>query len=484
MTRDEFQAIYDSGPDACFALVQQMQATIQALAARVEELTAQVAQLQERLNKDSHNSHKPPSSDAFARKPKSLRPKSNKPSGGQPGHPGTTLCLSDQPHQIVEHSPAVCSGCGGSLAEVTAEGCERRQVHDLPPLALEVTEHRTLCKRCPICRTATAAAFPAGVSQPVQYGPGVRTLCVYLQYHHLLPYERTQQLLWDLFGAAPCEGSLAHFGTLCHERLSEAEAAIQEAILAAPVVHFDETGVRIAKKLHWLHVAGTEQFTFYAPHAQRGKPAFEAIGVLPGFRGTAVHDAWASYWGYPCAHALCNAHLLRELTGLQEQKHQPWAAQAIALLGEIKQTVEAAKAAGASALTPVQCRFFEARYEYVLHWGRVANPAPPVAASPKRGRPKQSAAQNLLERMARHRVSVLAFLYDFSVPFDNNLAERDLRMIKVHQKVSGCFRSFSGAAQFCRIRGYLSTLRKQGVDVLAALRRVFAGDPFIPVVQT
>jgi len=478
MTRSEFQAIYDQGADACYALfeatVAQMQAAIDALAARMAELEA-------RLSKDSHNSSKPPSSDALSRKPKSLRPKGDKPTGGQKGHPGTTLCWSNQPDEILGHAPSVCAGCGQCLDAVVPESCERRQVYDLPPMRLRVTEHRALAKLCPACGCLTHGAFPEGVTQPVQYGPGVRALCVYLQINHLLPFERTQQILSDLFGASLSEGSLANFLASCHQRLEGVEAAIKMAIPQAPVAHFDETGARIDKKLHWLHVAATESLTYYAPHARRGRPALEAVGILPAFGGTAVHDAWASYLAYDCAHALCNAHLLRELAFLKEQMRQPWAEQAIALLCDIKKAVEAAKTAGAERLDPLARLRFRARYQWVVQEGMRANP--PAQPPFKRGRPKQSAARNLLDRMDRYRCCVLAFMDDFAVPFDNNLAERDLRMVKVQQKVSGCFRTLAGAQQFCRIRGYISTMRKQGADVLAALRSAFQGQPLVPALQ-
>lgn len=463
-----------------------LQAQNQALLGRVRELEA-------RLSKDSHNSGKPPSSDGLARKPKSLRPKGDKPTGGQPGHRGTTLCLSENPDNVVEHTPALCAGCGQSLDGVCSECIERRQVHDLPPLKLFVTEHRAITKTCPACRRLNRGSFPQSVSQPVQYGPGVRALCVYLQVHHLLPFERTQQLFGDLFGIGQrpgathdggclSEGSLANFLSTCHERLEGVEATIKTAIGAACVAHFDETGGRIGKSLHWLHVAATQTLTYYAPHAKRGRPALEAIGILPAFAGTAVHDAWASYFPYDCDHALCNAHLLRELTFVKEQMRQPWAEQAITLLCDIKKAVDDAKRAGADRLDPLTLLRYAARYQWVILEGLRANPLSERQFT-RRGRPKQSPARNLLDRMDQHRRCVLAFMYDFRVPFDNNLAERDLRMVKVQQKVSGCFRTFAGAQQFCRIRGYISTMRKQGTDILTALQSVFQGKPIMPAYQ-
>ena len=472
MTRDEFQAIYDQGPEATFAWVQNLRQALDRLTTRVQEL-------EERLKKDSHNSSKPPSSDGLAKKPKSLRKQSGKQTGGQLGHPGATLCLVDEADQIVLHSPSVCSGCGATLEATPASGFQRRQVHDLPSLSLVVCEHRALEKTCPRCQARTRATFPATLSQPVQYGPGVQALSVYLQQYQLLPFERTRQLLSDLFGGSLSEGTLAGFLKTCYERLAPIEAAIKAAITEAEVGHFDETGVRIEKRLHWLHSAGTQMLSFFAHHQRRGKQALDAIGILPAFTGTAMHDAFSSYFGYEdCAHALCNAHLLRELRFVAEQGGQPWAGKMIELLLTMKQRVDATRVEGERHLSTAGLNDLEARYQALVSEGLAANPAAPAWG--KRGRTKQSAAHNLLQRLDLHRGSVLAFLYHFCVPFDNNLAERDLRMVKVRQKVSGCFRSSEGASWFCRIRGYISTLRKQGKDVLGALQSVFAGSPYMP----
>jgi transposase len=355
---------------------------------------------------------------------------------------------------------------------------ERRQSHDLPPLRLVVSEHQAFTKVCPHCQTLTAAAFPAGLSQPVQYGPGVKALAVYLQEYQLLPFARTHELLADLFGCSLSEGTLSTALSTAAARLAPVQAAIQAALTGAAVAHFDETGVRIGAQTQWLHHAGTPRLTFYAVHPQRGKTATEAIGILPAFTGTAVHDGWSAYASYACEHALCNAHHLRELTFVAEQTQQPWASGLIALLLEIKQAVEGAQTAGQTRLTAAARTAFAGRYAALVEAGLAANPPPPPTG--KRGRPKQSGAKNLLDRLDRQRESVLAFMTDFTVPFDNNLAERDLRMVKVRQKISGCFRTPAGADAFCCLRGYISTLRKQGQHVLTALQTVFAGQPLLP----
>lgn len=471
LTRDEILAVYAAGPEAVVALVEQLQAQLLALTERVVALEARQA-------KDSHNSHQPPASDGLARKTRSLRQKSGKKPGGQPGHPGATLRWSEHPDRIVTHVPACCQQCGVALPAGTERGGTRRQVVDLPPLRLEVTEHRALPRVCPHCQATTQAAFPPGVTQPVQYGPGVKALAVYLTQYQLLPWERASELLADLFGHAPGEGSLATFLSTCFSRLEPLEAAIREGIRAAPVAQMDETGVRIAGKTRWLHYVGTATRALYAWHPKRGREGIEAVGVLPEFAGIRVHDAWAPYLSYGGAYALCNAHLLRELTFLAEQTKQAWASELIGLLLAMKTAVEQAQTAGATVLPEAERQVFAARYEALLATGLAENPAP--AATGRRGRPKQSAAKNLLDRLGQHQGAVLAFLHDFAVPFDNNRAERDLRMMKVQQKISGGFRTPTGASQFCRIRGYIVTLRKRGDHVLTALQSIFTDSPCLP----
>lgn len=498
LRRDEILAVYAAGPEAMVALVESLLARLNQQQQQINALTARVQELEARLSQDSHNSSKPPSSDGLRRiqRTQSLRQASGKRPGAQPGHPGHTLPWCDQPDEVTAHSPATCTHCGASLLGVAAAvglvgHCQSRQVHELPPLRLRVIEHRVLTKVCPHCQQLNHGQFPEHVRDPVQYGPRLKALAVYLLHYQLLPFERTRELLSDLLTSAPAPalapalapsvGTLAAAVAQCHERLAPVEAALKKAITHSGVVHFDETGVRVAQRLCWLHEAGTTRLTHYACHAKRGTKATQDIGILPAFAGTAVHDAWCAYGTYPCAHALCNAHLLRELTFIQEQTGQPWAGALKSLLCEMKQAVAQAQAQGRHQLSGRCQARFECRYRALLAQGFEANPAPPPSA--QRGRTKQSSAKNLLDRLAQHESWVLAFLHDFAVPFDNNLAERDLRMVKVQQKVSGCFRSSAGAATFCRIRGYISTLRKQSYHVLTALESVFAGTPYLPALH-
>lgn len=472
LSREEIRAVYEAGPEAVTTLVEGLLTRLQAMEARIQELES-------RLAKDSHNSGKPPSSDGLNRKPKSLREQSGKKTGGQSGHPGKTLefCAASD-HRIV-HSPISCEGCSGDLSEAETVQTERRQVFDLPPMKLFVTEHRVESRRCPGCGAVCSGRFPEGVTQPVGYGPGVKALLVYLQSYQLLPYARTCELFRDLFGASISEGTLFEAIQTGSASLEATERAIQEAIIQAKVAHFDETGLRIEGRLHWLHSASTETLVHYSPQKKRGQEGMAQAGVLPRFQGRAVHDGWASYFTYGCDHALCNAHHLRELTFLAERHEQGWAAELKGLLIEMKQTVEAAKEAGKSQVSKATLRSFLKRYDDLLQTGERVNPLPPPEAVPRRGRKKQPPARNLLDRLRRYQEETLAFLYDFAVPFDNNRAEREIRMMKVQQKVSGGFRSQEGAQAFCRIRGYLASARKQSHNVLFALHQLFLGQPFI-----
>jgi transposase len=479
-SRDEILSMYQAGPDAMVAWVEQQLADRATLEQQVQVLRARLTELETRLNQDSHNSHQPPSSDGPAKRPhpRSLRKRSGKKRGGQTGHPGVTRCLVDDPDIIIEHVPCVCTECGVSLEAAAEISRERRQVIEIPKPQPEVTEHQAVRRACPACATVIIGIFPPEVSQPVQYGPRTKAAAVYLQTYQFLPYERTVEALGDLFGVYLSEGTLANAQAVAYTQLEPVEQAIVAAVRQADVVHVDETGQRVAGHTEWVHVASTTLLTFYAHHAKRGRVAIEAIGLLIGFAGRRVHDAWAPYLGLAGLYALCNAHLLRELIGLHEDTGQAWIPKMIRLLVNMKAAVDTAQAAGQSELSANQCAGFEAAYTRFLNEGLRANPPPKLTG--KRGRPKRTPARNLLDRLATHRGAILAFLHDFRVPFDNNQAERDLRMLKVKGKVSGCFRSTDGADQFCRIRGYISTLRKQGYSVLDGLTSVFAGPPLMP----
>ena len=492
MTRPEAEAIYDAGKETVVRVLLMMDARIHSLEQQVQSLTTRldlsdkrVRHLEEQLAKNSRNSSKPPSTDGFKKpSPKSLRKKGQRKSGGQPGHTGHTLKMAENPDHTEIHHVEVCECCRRSLTDQPADSVEKRQVHDLPVLRLIVTEHQAETKQC-CCGHLNKATFPEGVNAPVQYGEGVKAAAVYVKNYQYLPYERACELLADLLGCPLSEGTLANIISQCDDLTENPVAQIKEMIEQASVAHFDETGSRVEAKLWWLHSASTENATYYDIHRKRGSEAIDDIGILPDFTGRAIHDFWKPYFGYSCLHGLCNAHHLRELIFVHEQHHQDWADHMIDCLLDIKDAVDQAKQT-TDHLDKKQIQAFKARYQQILNEGFAQNPLPPLSpnAKKKRGRRKKSKPRNLLERLDEHRKEALAFMYDFEVPFDNNLAERDIRMMKVQQKISGMFRTEEGAKAFCRIRSYISTARKNAVGAMDALTRLFNGNPFVPVFDT
>lgn len=474
LTHEDIRGIYAQGETAVIGLVEELQSALSVLEKCVEALKNQKA-------KDSHNSSKPPSGDGFGKCTKSLRTKSERSSGGQEGHPGTTLEWSTDSDFTEVHLVQECRGCGLSLSQTPVCGWDLGQVHDLPPMRLLVTNHQAEVKCCPNCQTLNRGEFPAGITTGVQYGGGLKGLMVYLSDYQLLPSARSIELLRDIFGCSPSEGTLYNARERCFEELEPVEGHIIEAIKSSPVAHFDETGARVKGKLFWLHVASSNLFTYYCIHEKRGQAAIDEMTILPEFKGTSVHDGFKSYALYGCLHALCNAHHLRELIFISEQYGQPWAEQMIKLLFDIKNQVDESKTQGLLSLDPKVLNAFEVRYQDILKEGFSANPIIPSDATKSRGRPKQSPPKNLLDRLRTQQTEVLRFMHDFKVPFDNNQAERDLRMMKLKQKISGGFRSLLGGQFFCRTRGYISTLKKQRQNILAQLRLVFMGKPTIPL---
>ncbi len=459
-------------------LLSEQNAVIQQHGEQMSSLSEQLKALRDRLAKDSHNSHLPPSSDRFVRTPKSLRQKSEKKSGGQPGHQGSSLQFSSTPDEITLQQVERCEACQHDLHAVAACGGERRQVVDLPSPRVVVREYRAEQKQCPHCQHITIAAFPAGVQAPIQYGPHIGATAVYLVEQQLLPLARACEVMSDLLGVQMSEGTVCDLIKRCAGQLAPVEQQITEALKQAEVIHQDETGLDVAGKRHWMHVTCTPTLTHYHVDASRGQAALEAIGILPHFAGISVHDGWGSYFLYDCEHAACIVHLLRDLVFLAEQGIQ-WAADLKTLLLDMKEATEQAREQGKRWLDPLEVVDWEAQFLRLLDDGDQAHPratAPPG----KRGRCKQSDARNLLDRLRKQQQAVLTFLEDLRVDFDNNLAERDLRMVKVQQKVSGCFRSEAFAQAFARIRGYLSTLRKQGLPLLSSLQATLCGHPVLP----
>lgn len=465
--------------------IERLQEHAKVLEGQIDVLQERVKTLEGQQAKDSHNSSLPPSSDRFVRVPKSLKQKSGKKPGGQQGHRGYHLKQVETPDTVLIHRVEQCEHCQQDLRNYPADLPERRQVIDLPTQRLWVTEHRVEEKQCPTCFHLTRASFPASVKAPAQYGTGIQALAVSLVEGQAVPYARASQLLHDLLGVQLSAGSISSFVTMCHQNLAEVEQKLKAALVKAAVLHQDETGMRVKKEGWWVHVCSTERLTHYAAHPSRGRAGLDAIGIAPHFHGTSVHDGLKSYQSYAFTEALCNVHHLRELTFVEEELKQAWAKKMKDLLLDMKAQVEQAKTLGQNALELRVLAELLRRYEQILMEGYQANPPPPAPTKSehskrKPGRAKQSPARNLLDRFSQRKQAVLRFLYDFAVPFDNNQAERDLRMIKVQQKVSGCFRSEHGVVMFCRIRSYLSTLRKQRIELLSALDQTLSGHPVLP----
>jgi transposase len=450
--------------------------TLLAQDARIRELEGQRAT-------DSRNSSKPPSTDGFHKPaPKSQRKNTGKKPGGQKGHPGSTLPFSETPDHVISHPVATCACCGRDLSAQVADKVERRQVLDIPPIRMEVIEHRFETKVCLGCHAVTSStkSAPAGISAPVQYGPRIHALAVYLKTYQLLPFKRCAELIRTLFGGTLCEGTLANMVIKMSGSLDTSLAAILDMLAGAKVAHFDETGASVKGKRHWVHVASTEKSTLYTMHEKRGAVAMDAMGVMPKFTGRAIHDHWKPYYTYKkCSHGLCNAHHLRELTFVHEVIGQDWAKLMKDLLLQIKSAVDKAKAENRNVLDENVIARFVKKYTEIIAKGFAVNPVP-IPVPGKRGRPKDTKAGNLVRRLNDHQSEVLAFMYDFSVAFENNLAERDLRMMKVQQKISGTFRSSHGGDNFCRIRSYLSTAQKNFVSALDALAMAISGNAFKP----
>lgn len=442
-------------------------------AERIDELEAQLA-------KNSRNSSKPPGSDGLKKPPqtKSSRKPSGKKTGGQPGHKGASLVQVKTPDVVITHSVSSCGECGRSLASTVVDGIEKRQVFDLPPLNLIVTEHRAEQKTC-VCGCVTTGIFPAEATAPVQYGPWVQALVVYLSTYQFIPYGRLKEFFSELFGVKISPATMKRIMAVASAKTAPIVEKIKNSIISSTLAHFDETGMRVDKTLHWLHSHSTTLLTYFAVSCFRGAKAMLEIGVLPKFRGKAIHDAWAPYYNFEdCIHFLCNAHHLRELIFVFEQHKEKWAGRMHDLLLEIHKTVFETKKNGKPTLSKYLLDKFNTEYQAIIIAGKKLHShrgAPEQTG--RRGRKKQNKGKNLLDRLDTNRDQVLGFMNDFKIPFTNNLAEGDIRMQKLKQKISGCFRTRVGANIFANLRSYISTARKQGHPTLAAIHAAMVNKP-------
>lgn len=456
-----------------------MTGEVQSLTAQLQQTQEQVKELQARLSLSSKNSSKPPSTDGLAKPaPKSLRVKGEKPSGGQKGHIGSTLCQSAQVDEVITHqSPPMCSACQAELSSF--EVIERRQVFELPEIKAKVIEHQLMRAHC-TCGAVHVGLWPEGINAPVQYGARAKAVAVNLNQSHLVPMARTCELMHDTFGLSLSQASLQSFTAQAALILEPTVIAIGKAVQSQPVVNADETGIRVEGKLNWLHCAVTDALTWMGYHPKRGHEAFISLGILQGVKGVLVHDGLIGYKYLDCLHALCNTHHLRELVFAHEQVGgvDSWATQMMDLLCQTN--IEVKRFGG--PLMPERQLCITQQWELLLQHGERLNPPAQVTSEStgKRGRKKQSKTFNLLKRLRDYKDDVWRFMTDVGVPFTNNLAEQALRMAKVRQKVSGCFRTAEGAKIFFTIRSYLATMRKQKAGLFDCLVSVFQGQPIQP----
>jgi len=443
---------------------------------RIAVQAEMIAELERRLGRNSRNSSQPPSADGPAAPVRrSRRGTTNRKPGKQPGSEGKTLRLVDDPDEVIDHVPAACVGCGGDLSAAAAAGWGRRQVHDIPPVSVTVTEHRLHRRQCP-CGTTTTAPAPDGVDGTAVYGPALRALAVYLLVYQHIPVARAAELIADLTGAAVSTGWVCSTLTRAANVLVDVEAMTKTLITLATIGHFDETSLNVNGSKWWLHVASTETLTAYHLHASRGRVAVDEFGVLPAFTGTAVHDALSVYDGpdyLTARHALCCAHISRELTAAaQTHPDQAWPKAALDALHALNHAAHEARATGKKRIPPKAADRLVGNWQQAILCG--------MADHPERPGRKQSKTRNLLERLRDRDEQVLLFARDLTVPFTNNQAERDLRPVKTQMKISGCARSEHQARAWLRVRGYISTARKNGINAIAALSDAITGNPWQP----
>lgn len=458
--------------------IAQLEAQVGALTRRNAELEARIADLEVRLGKNPRNSSMPPSAEGFSKPPSPSRAErraAKRKPGKQPGTEGKHLAQVAEPDEVQAHVPVACESCGADLAGAEVVSTERRQVFDLPEIRLRVTEHVVERRRC-ACGCETKAVFPPAVTAPACYGPGVRALAAYLAVHQHLPFDRMAQLFGDVLGQEVSVGALAQMVAEAADATGPFLDHVQMLLREADAVHFDETGGRVSGRLHWVHSASTALLTLLDCHRRRGTPAMDDLGVIGEMGGIAIHDGWRPYRRYDVLHALCNAHHLRELAAIGVVWDQGWANDLAALLVDAKTAVEAAQRAGRDHLDPATLHSIRVRYGKLIAKGIAANPEP--HSGKRHGYNKK--AHNLLLRLDHQRADVLRFCSDFRAPFDNNQAERDIRMVKLQQKISGSWRTLDGARDFCAIRSYVSTLRKNQRDILGGLRLLFDGHPWLP----
>ena len=460
ITDEQIDAIYESGKEA-------NRKFIRFLIDKLNDLEKKIQDLEQQINKDSHNSNKPPSSDNPLKKTKSMRKRTGKKPGGQKGHKGTNLKQVTHPDEVSDITPKGLCSCKKNLKNAKVIDCVKRQLFDLLLPQLFVAEYKGNILQCE-CGKIHYPDFPYGLAREAQYGPNIKSLVVYLKQYGFISYDRIAELFSDIFDISISQGTFVNIINECSEKIKPCVEKIKEELKNSAVLNCDESGIRIEGSLHWVHSVGTENFTYYYPHKRRGFEAMETIGILPFFNGTIIHDHWKSYFRYEqCLHGLCNTHHLRELTFFEE-KGEKWAKKIKRCLNdaykEKKENIY---------LGEKQINKYKRRLRRLLNKGLRLHPKQ-MKKNRTRGRPKQSNEYNFLNRLKERINDVLRFIIDPNVPFSNNLAERDIRMLKIQQKVSGTFRSMKGAIAFCRIRSYISSIKKCGQSVFKALTTIWS----------
>jgi len=480
--------MYNDGINSIITLVGNLNSKIDSFSLEITELKdlsfrqeQRILELEIMINKNSNNSSKPPSSDVYKKTIKNNRKKTGRSTGGQIGHKGSTLEKAKNPDEIIELNSIETCDCGCSLEGV--KGVKKtRQVFDIPTPKIFVKEFTTNEKVCPDCRKVHKTEFPEGVTQPTQYGENMQSLMNYLTQYQLIPLERAAEAIGDITGQKISQGTLVNAAITLSNSLKDTVNEIKNKIKNSEVVHFDETGMRSNGKTEWMHAAVTETLTYYEIHQNRGEKAMTDIGILPNFAGTAVHDHWKPYYCFEqCTHSECNSHHLRYLKSIYEDYHQDWANTMSSLLIEINRKVESLKVQNLTEMPKEDLEKWHKLYHAIIENGIEENSQKSPVILNKKGKPIKSKSLQLLMKLQKYDIETLAFMYDFNIPFDNNLAERSIRMQKLRQKISGCFRGKNGGNIFCRIRSYISTAKKNKINAMEAISTAVKGHPFVPV---
>jgi len=445
----------------------------------IDKLNQTIIELTEKLNKNSRNSSKPPSSDGLAKpSPKSLRKASNKKPGAQKGHPGANLTFKEEPDEIIQHIPSICQNCSSLDNCINKAGVEEtRHIIDTV-VKVKITAHNTLVMNCPLYNTVQKSIFPDSIKAPVQYGENLQALAVSLNTIGAVSIQRTHEILSSVFNISISTGTINAMVSRCAAKLEGTVEWIRQEVAASDIINNDETGTRVDGKTMWVHNASNKKYTYLSIHEKRGVDGMESAGVLPLYSGITVHDCWAPYWKYnEIEHAICCAHILRELIGVEENyPKEKWATAFKKLLLAMKAAKEKAIEKGKEKLSRYYMEKFDALYDQTIKQAKKKNPIIESSEN-KRGRKKKGKVRSLIDRLATYKDSICFFIKNFAVPFDNNQAERDIRMIKTKGKVSGCFRSMDGARDYLKIMSYVGTVKKHKKNTFEAIRLAIMGIP-------